>query len=132
MNKSSPVRNKSNQVKNMPTIHIQGPLICFPILKARIKGTLSEKRSRPMAKILITATFIWNKIKTHYREIGKQVKSSNEKVKSCRNKSSQVMNLSSIHIQRPLFLLTIAKALITATFVWNKKKMQYRDKGNSI
>ena len=46
-----------------------------------------------------------NKIKTHYRDKGKQVSSSKEKVKSCRNKS------------KPITFLTIPKALIKATFV---------------
>ena len=64
MNKSSEVINKSCQVKNLSSIHIQRPLFSSPITKA-----------------LITATYAWTKIKKHYEENGQQVNSSKEQVK---------------------------------------------------
>ena len=63
-NKSSPVRNKSSKVKNMSSIHIQRPIMFLPIPNA-----------------LITGTFVLNKVKTQYRDKGKQVRSSKGQVK---------------------------------------------------
>ena len=49
-----------------------------------------------------------------------------------RNKSNQVKNMSIIHIQRPLFLLIIPKALITATFYDTISSLTTQTKENKL
>ena len=86
----------------------------------------------PIPNALIKATFVWNKIKTHYRVKEIQVNSTKEQKKSSQYKSSQVKDMSSMHIQRPLIFLPIQKAIITATFFKTKIKTHYRYKEKQV
>ena len=85
--------------------------------QVRYSHSKSIKFFLPILKAQITATFVWNKIKTHYRDNLSQVMNKSSQVI---NNSCQVKNLSRIHIQRQLFFFTNNQTLITATYEWNK------------